>query len=395
MAQKKKLLFIMESLRIGGAEKSLLTLLSMLDYTQYEVQLFLFRHSGELTEFLPEQVKLLQEDALYRIFDKNWKTAPMQYLMRGDWKRTYHSFCYLLGCVRQRILRQPLYIGWNHVRHLFSETSLQADVAVAYLERKSIYFTAEFTKADCKIGFIHNDYSRYPFDRNMDERFFPAYRAIATVSEHCKEVLEACFPGLEMPPFVVVPNMVSHDLIRTMAEQPLQTKKVPGGTLNLVTVGRLVQQKGYDTALEIAAELRKQNVKFVWYFVGDGPLYGWLSQQIQTLGLQEKVQLVGATNNPYPWMKLADVYVQPSHFEGFGITVAEANVLQKSIVCSDIPEFHEQLDHRPGICFARTVSQYVQGIQSLACDTQTQWPAPSQDITPLQTLEHLWQEVKK
>ncbi len=131
-------------------------------------------------------------------------------------------------------------------------------------------------------------------------------------------------------------------------------------------------------------------MKFVWYFVGDGPLYGWLSQQIQTLGLQEKVQLVGATNNPYPWMKLADVYVQPSHFEGFGITVAEANVLQKSIVCSDIPEFHEQLDHRPGVCFARTVSQYVQGIQSLADDTQTQWPAPSQDITPLQTLEHLW-----
>ena len=40
MAQKKKLLFIMEPLRIGGAEKSLLTLLSMLDYTQYEVQLF-------------------------------------------------------------------------------------------------------------------------------------------------------------------------------------------------------------------------------------------------------------------------------------------------------------------------------------------------------------------
>ncbi len=73
MLKKKKLLFVMESLRIGGAEKSLLTLLPMLDYEKYDVSLFLFRHNGELMKFLPETVHLLPEDRRYRIFYKDWK----------------------------------------------------------------------------------------------------------------------------------------------------------------------------------------------------------------------------------------------------------------------------------------------------------------------------------
>lgn len=365
MTKKKKLLFIMESLGIGGAEKSLLTLLSRLDYENYDVDLFLFRHNGELMKFLPKNVHLLPEDDTYKIFDKNWKTAPFNYLKRTDIKRFWHSMLYLFGCIRQRILRKPLYIGWNHVRYLFSVHSIETDIAVAYLERKCIYFVNEKVSAKKKIGFIHNDYSIYPYDYKCDQEAFGSYDWIATVSDHCKAVLIKIFPEYKNK-FLVIKNMVSSQMIHALAEEPLPeniTRK-PGEKI-IVTVGRLVHQKGYDIAVQICQELVHNGMKLKWYAVGEGPERKALQDQIDKLGLHEIFVLVGAQTNPYNWMKMADIYVQPSRFEGFGITVAEAKVLGKPIVCSDIPEFREQLKESEHYKYARNCLEFIQEIQKM------------------------------
>lgn len=378
---KKKLLFIMESLRIGGAEKSLLTLLSKLDYDRYDVELFLFRHGGELMKFLPPEVTLLPEDAKYHIFDSNRKAAPLRYLAQGDLPRAWHSLCYLVGCIWQRITRKPLYIGWNHVRHLFTRVELNADVVVAYLERKCVYFTADFVKAGRKVAFIHNDYSVYPYDAALDTCYFAAYQAIATVSEHCRQVLAQRFPQYAEK-FAVVPNLVSAKAIQSMAREPLpQQNKASGHTLTLVTVGRLVDQKGYDRAIRICDRLVKQQLDVMWIAVGDGPERSKLQAQIDAFGLRAHFLLAGAYANPYPWMQAADIYVQPSRFEGFGITVAEAKALNKRIVCSDIPEFREQLQAYPNARFASSEDEFVQAICEIANQEVRPYPAVEEEPT--------------
>ena len=101
---KKKILFVMESLRIGGAEKSLLTILSMIDYSKYDVDLFLFRTNGELMEFLPKEVNLLSASENYEIFHENRKLAPFRFLKKLDFKRFYHSSMYLLKCLYYKII---------------------------------------------------------------------------------------------------------------------------------------------------------------------------------------------------------------------------------------------------------------------------------------------------
>lgn len=367
--QKEKILFVMESLRIGGAEKSLLTLLSKLDYGQYEVELFLFRHDGELMKFLPKQVRLLPEDAKYHIFDANRKAAPWRYLSQGDLLRAWHSLCYLIGCVWQRVTHRTLYIGWNHVRYHFSATNLTADVAVAYLERKCVYFTANFVKAERKIAFIHNDYSVYPYDEALDTHFFADYQKIATVSEHCRQVLVSKFPQYS-DKFTVVPNMISAQTIQMMAKERQPNLESTGGhSLTIVTVGRLVEQKGYDRAVRICEQLVKKQINVLWIAVGDGPEHDKLQEEINDLNLQEHFILAGAYDNPYPWMQAADIYVQPSRFEGFGITVAEAKVLNKRIVCSNIPEFHEQLHNYPNALFADGEESFVNAILKAAKKT--------------------------
>lgn len=362
---KIKLLFIMESLGIGGAEKSLLTLLSKLDYDRFDVSLFLFRHDGELMQFLPAEVNLLPEDASFAVFANNWKTASLAYLRRGDFVRAWYSFCYLIGCVWQRLSNRTLYIGWSFVQHLFDDNDLSADVAIAYLERKCVYFTAEKVSAPHKIAFIHNDYSVYPYDAKLDTRYFAGYRTIATVSNHCRHVLAELFPQYAER-FAVVRNTISPSMIRRMAQEKCPQALGNDGVLTLVTAGRLVEQKGYDRAVRICRTLVDNGITVRWFAVGDGPARPALEEQIDKLGLRQNFVFVGATANPYPWMNAADVYVQPSRFEGFGITVAEAKALGKRIVCSDIPEFREQLEDYPNVWFAASDEDFSRAIEVAA-----------------------------
>ena len=378
--KKEKLLFVMESLRIGGAERSLLTLLSSLNYERYDVELFLFRHNGELMEFLPPQVRLLPEDAKYHIFDQNRKMAPLRYLAQGDLFRAWNSLCYLFGCIRQKITRQPLYIGWNFVRHLFCNQELTADVAVAYMERKSVYFTAEYVVAPRKVAFIHNNYNIYPYDEKLDYRYFSNFQRIAAVAEYCRQVLVERFP-MYADRFVVVKNLVSASMIRRMAQQPLPQQVEDNGKLVLVTVGRLVAQKGYDRAIRICKKLLEHNVPVKWYAIGDGSEYNELKAQIQSLGLKPTFILAGSCVNPYPWMKLADVYVQPSRFEGCSTTVAEAMILNKRIVCSDIPEFREQLQAYPNARFASNEDKFVQAICEIENQSVRSYPVAEEEPT--------------
>ncbi len=337
--KKKKVLFIMESLRIGGAEKSLLTILSMLDYEKYDVDLFLFEPEGDFIEFLPREVNLLKSSENYKIFSQNRKFAPLKFLLKLDFKRFYHSFMYLVKCLYGKLMGK-FYIGWEHVQYMFDNFREEYDTSIGFLERKTIYFNVDKVKAKNKIGFIHTDYSKYPYDYKSDKKYFAKYNKIATVSEHAKNSLISIFPEYEEK-FLVIKNMVSKKIIEQMAEEKLDIEK--NEKVMLVTVGRLVPEKGLENAITVCNMLIEHNYDVKWYIIGDGVEKENLKKKIIEYDLQDKFILLGAQKNPYKWMKNCDIYVQTSKIEGFGITVYEAKMLAKPIVVSEIPAFQEQI----------------------------------------------------
>lgn len=364
---KKQILFIIEGLGIGGAEKSLLTLLELFDYDRYEVDLFLFDHSRELMDFIPKQVNLLPEDINFKLFYQNIKLSPITFIKKGKIKFTIISLLYLLIATVYKLNHDKLYIGWELQNYFFSLLTKEYDTSIAYLERKSIYFNVDKVKAKNKIGFIHNDYSVYPYDYSYDKKYFAYYNHIATVSEHCKEVLIDIFPEYK-DKFLVIKNMISKNLIEKMAGEEIDLVKGKD-ELVLVTVGRVVEQKGYHIAIEICNELVKQGCKLKWYVVGkENPSEGYKKElllKIKKYGLEEVFIFLGAQLNPYKYMKFCDVYVQPSVFEGYGITVAEAKALGKVIVASDIPEFREQLGDYKASCLCLSKKEYIQSILNI------------------------------
>ena len=104
----------------------------------------------------------------------------------------------------------------------------------------------------------------------------------------------------------------------------------PAPVLNVVTVARLNPEKGIDLALKSLRVLLDSGTDACWHFIGGGELAPRYRAMADSLGLADRVRFYGPRTNPFPYMAGADVYVQPSLHEGFGITVAEA-------LCFDAP----------------------------------------------------------
>lgn len=356
----------MESLRIGGAEKSLLTILNLLDYTKYEVDLFLFKHNGDFFPMIPSQVHLLEESKSYKIFSDNRKMSTLKFLTKLDFNKVYHSSIWLFQTLISKIKKEKLYIGWNHVKYFFDTIEKEYDTSIAFLERKTIYFNIDKVKSKNKIGFIHNDYSIYPYDDKLDRYYFKYYNKIAIVSEHCKDVLMQIFPEYK-DKFIVIKNMVSKELIERLSQEKIINNKLYKNSIKIVSVGRLVKQKGFDQAIIICKKLVENNINIQWYIIGEGEERNHLESLIKEYQLENNIFLVGADTNPYKWINIADIYVQPSRFEGYGITVAEAKTLNKPIVASDIPEFRELLSNEKGL-LSKNINDFVTNIEKIIND---------------------------
>ena len=363
---KKRVLFVMESLRIGGAEKSLLTLLSMLDTSKYEIDLFLFKQMGEFMEQVPKEINFLDEDIEAKYFQENFKAAWVKYLFSGDWKRSWYSLCWLTGCFFKRFLNpKGEFYGWKYLAKIYSKQQRNYDIAIGYLEKKSTYYVVDCVNASTKFAFMHTDYEAIPHDKRLDELYLKRLDGLAVVSEHTKDTMEKHFSFMKSR-IHVIKNMVSPDIIRHMAEEKIEEfNDCNSAVVKIVTVGRLTLQKNIDSAIDILSRLKKNGLDAEWFIIGEGEERANLEQKIKNYNLERKFHLLGAKVNPYPYMQQCDIYVQPSRWEGYGITVAEAKTLGKPIVASDIPEFNEQLIDGVTGRIAKTEEDFVNIITEL------------------------------
>lgn len=361
---KKKLLFVMESLGIGGAEKSLVTLLSQLDYSKYDVDLFLFNKKGEFIDLVPAEVNILDTPINFNNFILNPKESLRALTKSKNIKLLIYKIIEAVNLAFHRFILKKEYIGWKFIKKSIQSLEDEYDVAIGFLEKKSIYFTVDKVKAKKKIGWIHTDYRNIEFNYKLDSYYLEQLNEVITVSKPCKDSLIEVFPSIENKT-KVISNMISEKLINKMANEKVKDIKKEKNEILVCTVGRLTPAKGYDIAIECCERLVKKRLKFKWIVVGDGSERTRLENIIKEKGLEDVFILVGSRSNPYPYMKMCDIYVQPSRWEGFGITVSEAKVLNKKIIVSNIPEFKEQIkDYQSGLIF-NNLDEMVNHIYSI------------------------------
>lgn len=361
---KKKVLFIMYNLELGGAEKSLISILNNMDYTRYEVDLFLYEHSGELIEQLPKEVTLLPEIKKYATLCNSTKETFKDGYIRLGTVRTiskYHAN------LRKLPLAYDQYL-YRYGSKLMEKLSKEYDTAISNIWPHNL--VVEKVNARRKIGWIHTDYSQMKVDYDMDFKILNKLDFIVAVSNQCKEVMDKIYPQLKSK-IVIIENIVSKDVITKLAEEPLkEINEFKSRDIKLLTVARLHPEKGVDRAVEAAKKLKDEGKCFKWYIIGYGAQEKELLKRSKELGIEKEVRFLGKKINPYPYFKSCDIYVQPSRYEGKAITITEAKFFNKPIVITDYNSAKDQIDHgKNGLIVENSTQGVYEGIKELMENT--------------------------
>lgn len=232
---------------------------------------------------------------------------------------------------------------WQYALAHLPSVEKTYDVAISYLWPH--YFVAEKVTAKKKIAWIHTDFSTVETDEAADETMWNKFDHIMAVSEACQTAFLTKYPNLA-PKVMVMENLQSPTFIKQQALMEEPELMAEDHRFKLVTVARLSHAKGIDMAVDAMAQLKeKGHTNIVWYIVGYGGDESMLRDKISQRDLHDQVILLGKKTNPYPYMQAADLYVQPSRYEGKAVTVGEAQILGKPVLITAYPTSASQVTH--------------------------------------------------
>ena len=345
----KKILFVINTLGYGGAERAMLDLFSVLGSEKYEISLFVLTGQGELIHEVPEYVHLVNDkyndESVLTGEGRNvlMKNVLKAGIGKGLFVRRASYLRKNLRNMKKKGRVQPDKLCWRILSDGAPVQKDEYDLAVAYLEGGATYYVADHVKAKKKAAFVHIDYGKAGYGRELDLGCYDSFDHIFTVSDEVKEHFLEVYPEYEEK-VSVFHNMVNQDRIRRMAEQGEGFDDDFNG-YRILTIGRLTEQKRYDIAIETLALLKKScDVPVRWYVLGEGELRERLEQQIRDSGLEDDFLLLGVKSNPFTYCKQSDFYVHATGFEGKSIAIQEAQTLGKPILATDCSGNREQIE---------------------------------------------------
>ncbi|MGM8212344.1 glycosyltransferase [Virgibacillus sp. W0430] len=362
---RKKVIFMLIDMNVGGTEKSLLNLVDNMPRDQYEITFLLLQRRGGFLKSIPDDVEVL--------YFKDFKKI-------SPWLN-YHPKKRVVELIKNKSILKAFYVFFLHIvlritkdRRIFFRNILRGypamekeyDIAIAYAGPMDFisYFVLNKIKAREKFQWIHFDVTKIGFDRRFVSRVYSQYNKVFVVSEKAKCLLESSLPQL-IGKAAVFPNVIPIEKIREQAKSGAGFTNAYQG-IKILTVGRLAKEKGQDLCIKVLAKLVEEGHDVKWYCVGEGQSRCFYEHLIDKYNLQDRFILLGADSNPYPYIAQCDVYVQPSRHEGYCITLAEARLLHKPIVTTDFTGAREQIrDGETGLIVAINETAIYNGVKKI------------------------------
>jgi len=367
---KKKIIVVSHTMRIGGVERSLIGMLNAFDYNKYEIDLFLYIHDGEFMSLIPEQVNILPEIKKYT----SLLVPAKQNILNGYFdiliEKTYASIKSKLFCNKNKLSTENLvYMDYQQKYTVCSLPRINPekayDLAISFMNPH--YIVPQKINAKKSIAWIHTDYSFFEFDKKSEVAIWNKYDYIASVSDSVSASFVRQFPSLESK-IVLIENILSPDFIRTQADA-IDVSAEISREKDLTTIcsaGRFTQAKNFDNVPFICKFLIESGLHIKWYLIGYGGEEDLIRSRIKETNMQEHVIISGKKENPYPYMKACDIYVQPSRYEGKAVTVREAQILCKPVIITNYTTSTSQLkDGVDGIIVPMDNERCAKGIKHL------------------------------
>jgi len=351
---KKKLLFVIDSLTIGGAEKSLVTLLNLIDSSKYEIDLLLIKRGGDLEKYVPSYINILPVPKYFSSIENKFTFENLYYRIKTSLNLRVNNY-------KKNVLHSEQVV-FKSINRIISPLKKIYDIAIAYSQGMPTYLVANKVQASKKLAWINTDYVNTLYDKELDYKSYSKIDKIIAVSEHTKssvsQLRREYMNKVDLILDIVDPNII-HKM--SLEKDPEEFDK---SLINILTVGRLVSAKGYEKAIEVAKLLKHAGYKFKWFSIGEGPERKKLQKLIEEYELQDYFIFLGKKVNPYIYMRNCDIYVQTSLKEGFGLTVSEAKILKRPIVCTSFPTameiIHNEVD---GLIVEHDIESIYNGVK--------------------------------
>ena len=326
----KKILFGITSLSFGGAERVLIDLANRLT-SEYEITILTIYKKGELEKQLNNKVKLIS------LYEKQFSEySKIQKLMIS-------------------------------LKLLFVDKPPKAyDTYIAFLEGPATRLFSKL-KHSKKIVWVHNDISKV-FGNNLkskikkllDKKVYKKYEKIVFVSEENRQDFNNLYGDMKNE--VIIRNYLDYNKVLEKSEEKIDLP-YEDNNINLVSVCRLVEQKAIDRFIKVHAKLENEGIHSKVYIIGDGPEKEKLKQKIQELNEEDKFFLLGAKENPYPYIKNANYFCLLSNYEGYGMVLDEAKILNKPIIITDTASRESLEKYNNGIILENSEKGIYKGLK--------------------------------
>ena len=308
----KKIVFGITSLGIGGAERVLVDIVNKLQ-NEYDIAIFMLYGKGAFEKELRENIKVIKlyNNSYEELSNLKKKVIPLKVLLGG--KKIYKK--YIEG---------------------------KFDVQVAFLEGP-ITRVFKYGKSKNKIVWVHNDISKV-FGNSfkakikllVDKRIYGKYDKIVFVSNDNKKAFNELYKEKRLEnKEEVVYNYIDKERILEKSNQKIGEEYIDKSMPSIITVARLVPQKAIDRLIDVHKKLIDEKIMHNIYVIGDGPERQNLENKIKELKVEDTFKLMGKRENPYPYIKRADYFALLSKFEGYGMVIDEAKILNKNIIITD------------------------------------------------------------
>ncbi len=335
---KKKMLICIESLIAAGAEKSLVNFLSVLDYSRFDVELQLFSYGGEFQRYIPKEVKLLRPFEYTTFLTK----SCIRQVFSFEFKMLKARLLYSLAIRKGETSHQDkARLYWKYVAPCLPITQKEYDIAIGYAQGLPTFYIVDKVKAKDKWVWVNVGYDLTGINRSFQKHFYEKVNHIVTVSNSAYNIFSHVLPEYK-DKMLIIWDMMDGKLINKLAKE--FNADVYSSDPVFLTIARLNKpQKGYDISLEACKILRDRGLSFKWYAIGRGTYREEMEKYIHDNQLEDYFILLGTMPNPYPYIKAATIYVQTSRHEGYGLSIAEARILNTPVVTTEFDAVYNQM----------------------------------------------------
>jgi glycosyltransferase involved in cell wall biosynthesis len=325
-----KILFLIETLSEGGAEKVLRNLVNSMDQTRFGITV-----------------------------QTVWPCDASKYLAAGiKYKSIYRS----KNKINVKRYRAEAACGLCYRLHIREKY----DIECAYLEMGPTKVMAASTnKNSKKLAWVHCDLTKAVSDpKTYAEKtagWYSKFDKVVCVSQSVKDTFDQLFQ--RRFDSTVLYNVIDDSLIREKAGQPISNETEKHG-LTVLSVGRFSEQKNFLRLLKAHKRLIDERIEHDLWILGDGDLRPVLEQYVNENGLQSTVWMPGFKENPYPYMLKADLLACSSNYEGYSTFLTEGVILGKPIITTDVSGMKELLgESEYGLVVSNDDNEFYKGMK--------------------------------